>query len=368
MTDGRGRRPGELSGVDGVDLLSGDGGAPADGRRRRRGRQVLGICVLSIVVLLGLAVAGVYALTENIGNSVARVPNVFGPLTDTARPPAGQDVTFLLAGTDSRSLAPTTGTGATAPDFVYGAQRSDVLMVVRISADRTSASVVSIPRDSWVDIPGHGMNKVNAAFSYGGPSLMINTVENLTGLRIDHFGVIDFAGFQAMVDSVGGIDVRVAAATSSQGMDFNSGVNHLNGAQALVYVRQRHDLPQGDLDRTHREQNALRALLSKAASSGTLTNPAALYRLIDATSRAVSVDDTLSNGGLRSLVLELRGMRPSGVTFLNAPVRGLGMEGPQSVVYLDQARSAELWAALRGGTMSAYGAKYPTDLLAATPA
>jgi len=144
--------------------------------------------------------------------------------------------------------------------------------------------------------------------------------------------VIDFAGFQSMVDSVGGIDVGIAAATSNQGVDFRRGVNHLNSAQALAYVRQRYGLPNGDLDRAHRQQNALRALLAKAASSGTLSDPIALYDLLDATSRSVGVDDTLSNDSLRSLAFGLRGLRPSAITFLNAPVAGLGREGAQSVV------------------------------------
>ena len=205
-------------------------------------------------------------------------------------------------------------------------------MIARIEPDRTGASVVSIPRDSWVEIPGRGFNKINAAYSFGGPSLLIQTVEDLTALRIDHFAVIDFAGFQSMVDSVGGIDVAIAEATRNQGVDFRQGVNHLHGAQALAYVQQRYGLPNGDLDRAHRQQNALRALLAKAASSGTLSDPIALYDLLDATSRSVGVDDTLSNGGLRSLALDLRGLRPSAVTFLNAPVAGLGREGAQSVV------------------------------------
>ncbi|WP_433503763.1 LCP family protein [Pseudonocardia halophobica] len=174
-----------------------------------------------------------------------------------------------------------------------------------MAADGSTAAVTSIPRDSWVDIPGHGTNKINAAYAFGGSPLLIQMVENLTGVRVDHFGVIDFAGFQEMGDSVGGIDVRVAAATSNAGVDFHEGLNHLDGAQALAYVRQRYDLPGGDLDRAKRQQNALKALLTKAGDD--LSDPVGLYDLVDATSRTVSVDDTLTNGGLRDLALEMKG-------------------------------------------------------------
>ncbi|MHA6797158.1 LCP family protein [Pseudonocardia bannensis] len=265
-------------------------------------------------------------------------------------------------GTDSRSAEPTTGTDA-APDVEPGSQRSDVLMVAQISPERTNASVVSIPRDAWVEIPGRGMNTINAAYALGGPSLLIRTVENLTDLRIDHFAVIDFAGFESMVDSVGGIDVRVAAATSNHGVDFHQSLNHLDGAQALAYVRQRYNLPRGDLDRAQRQQNALRALLSRAVSGGALSDPAGLYDLLDATSRTVGVDDTLSNGGLRSLAFELIDLRPSAVAFMSAPVRGLGREGVQSVVCLDDLRAAELWSALRNGTPADYAQRHPADSL-----
>lgn len=239
-------------------------------------------------------------------------------------------------------------------------------MIARIEPDRTGASVVSIPRDSWVEIPGRGFNKINAAYSFGGPSLLIQTVEDLTALRIDHFAVIDFAGFQSMVDSVGGIDVAIAEATRNQGVDFRQGVNHLDGAQALAYVQQRYGLPNGDPDRAHRQQNALRALLAKAASSGTLSDPIALYDLLDATSRSVGVDDTLSNGGLRSLALDLGvcDRVPSRSSMPRWPVSVARARSPW--LYLDGSRSTDLWTALRAGRADGYADRYPADALGAT--
>ena len=325
--------------------------------------------MLGVVVLFLLAATGfaLYQLSNAVGDEVARVPNVFAPIPANQRPAALTATTFLIVGTDSRSPEPTTGTDAPA-GVNAGSQRSDVIMLASIAPDQNSAAVVSIPRDSWVDIPGRGKNKVNAAYAFGGPSLLTTTVEQLTGVRVDHFAVIDFAGFQAMVDAVGGIDVKVAATTASMGVTFTQGPNHLDGADALVYVRQRHGLPGGDLDRAHREQNALKALLSKAASSGALTNPLKLNSLLDATVRAVSVDDSLTNSGLRELALTVAGMRHSAVVFLNAPIAGFGREGAQDVDFLDATRSTTLWSAFRNGTTSEYAAIYPSDRLADVPA
>ncbi|MGQ0576499.1 MAG: LCP family protein [Pseudonocardia sp.] len=330
--------------------------------RRRRLLVALGALAGTLVVLVG----GVAALLGHLGGNVDRVPDVFGPLDKQARPADQPALTFLLVGTDSRAPDPTTGTDA-APDADEGSARSDVVMLAQLAPDRTTAAVVSIPRDTWVEIPGRGRDKINAAYAYGGPSLLVRTVEQLSGVRVDHFAVIDFAGFQAMVDAVDGIDVRVAAATGNEGVTFRAGTNHLDGAAALAYVRQRYDLPEGDLDRARRQQAALRALLARVASGGTLADPVALYRLLDATTRSVGVDDTLSDGGLREIAFGARGLRPSGVAFLSAPVRGLGWEGERSVVYLDEARAAPLWEALRAGTVDEYAAANPDATLGAEP-
>ncbi len=336
-------------------------GAPRRPRRLVR-RRTLVTAFLVILALAGVATAAGYLISEDISDNVKRVPGVFTGLDPATRPAPGKSLTFLLVGTDSRSAEPTTGTDAS-PGVDPGSVRSDVLMIARLNADRTAASVASIPRDSWVDIPGHGPDRINAAYAIGGPSLLVRTVENLTGVRFDHFAVIDFAGFRSMVDAVGGIDVAIDPATSGDGVSFQAGVNHLDGRAALAYVRQHEGLVGGDLIRAQREQNALRALVTRVAEQGTLTNPGGTYDLLDAVSRSVSVDDTLSNGGLRGLASTLNGLEPADISFVRAPVARQGWDGSHSVVYLDPGKSAQLWTALQVDRVASYAAAHPADTL-----
>ena len=193
--------------------------------------------------------------------------------------------------------------------------------------------------------------------SAGGPSLLIRTVEHLTDLRVDHFAVIDFAGFRSMVDAVGGIDVDLNSPPSGLG----HGPSHLDGAEAVLYVRDRSGAERGD--RARRQQNALRAILARAASNGPLADAVQRYDFLDSASRAVGVDDTLSNGGLRALGLKLSELGPEDVIFVRAPVAGVGQQGSQLVVRLDNARAQQLWTAVRGGAVSGYVQAHATDAL-----
>lgn len=350
------------------DLLNADGQPPeSSSARKRRGLRALIYVLVGVLILVLLAAAGVVLLTNQLGDQVHRYPSVFAGIDPSSRPAAKAGQTFLLVGTDSRSTAATTGSDATVPDFVFGAQRSDVMMVVTIADDGKSASVVSIPRDSWVNIPGHGMNKINAAFSFGGPPLAIQTVEELTRVRIDHFAVIDFAGFQQMTDAAGGIDVDVGTPSERDGVVVPAGPQHLNGAQALVYVRERKSLPGGDFDRVRREQNALRALVSTALSSGTLSSPTRAYDLVNTVTQHVGVDDSLTNTGLAELVYGLRDMRSQNIAYLTVPTTGTGMEGSQSVVYLDRQADQDLWSAVNTDTVEQWADARPDSRLGDTP-
>ena len=197
-----------------------DGGRPA--ATPRNGRRIVIFLAVLVVLLGGIGYAVASQLAQSVGNNVPRVPGVFGSLPAQDRPADQSATTFLIVGTDSRSPEPTTGTDGIG--VKPGSARSDVIMLASVAADRKSAAVVSIPRDSWVPIPGRGQNKINAAYAFGGPSLLTQTVENLTGVRVNHFAIVDFAGFQALVDSVGGIDVQVRQTTSDRGVTFRQGI------------------------------------------------------------------------------------------------------------------------------------------------
>ncbi|MCI0687523.1 MAG: LCP family protein [Sporichthyaceae bacterium] len=228
--------------------------------------------------------------------------------------------------------------------------------MVHLSADRERAYVISFPRDSWVEIPGHGRNKINAAFSLGGPTLYVRTMEQLTGIRIDHLAIIDWDGFIGLTNALGGIDVTIPQTVYDSANDrtWEAGQYHLNGTDALDYVRQRYGLPRGDFDRVQRQQNFLREIMHKTLSTGTLSNPLKLARVLDAVTKTVSVDDTLSNSELRGLALSLRSLRQRDVEFLTAPTLGTGMEGAASVVYLDEDRAERLFEAIKNDDVQGY--------------
>jgi LCP family protein required for cell wall assembly len=318
------------------------------------------ICLLTAVVSFGTASA--YFGSERLANQVHRYPHAFADVPEATRPPQTEALTILLVGSDSRAgTAPAGRAAVSAP----ASGRGDVLMLVRIDEGFTHATVVSFPRDSWVTVPGRGMAKINASFAFGGPSLAVRTIEGVTGIRVDHFAVIDFTGFQALTDAVGGIDVNVAAATTSGPLVLHAGRNHLDGRQALAYVRQRKGLPGGDLDRVRRHQSAIRALFAKAASDE-LLDPVRGHDFAVELTRWITVDDTLTNDQLRTIALRLSALGGGGITFLTAPVAGLGREGDQSVVYLHTARCAHLWRALADGDVESYVRTDPGSVLGHT--
>ena len=255
--------------------------------------------------------------------------------------------TFLLAGTDRRSDGLTTGEGAEGPTWLPGEQRSDAIMLAHLSEDGKNAYIVSIPRDSWVEIPGYGMNKVNAAFSFGGPSLYVQTIEQLTDTRIDHLAVVDWNGLIGLVDVLGGVTLTFDDETVARSRTWPAGTHTLNGEEVRDYVGERYRLPRGDFDRVERQQNVLRALGVQMIESGTLRDPGKAVSVAREATQLVTVDESLTIPRIVSLALSARGLRPDNVTYLTVPTNGVGFEGSQSVVYLDEAAQDGFWEAFR---------------------
>jgi LCP family protein required for cell wall assembly len=319
-------------------------------------------------VLAVAAATAVFVVQSRLAGQVHRVDGVFAGLDDRparAAGPAGRALNILVMGTDRRSAVPTTGSAAAAPEWVPGAQRTDTIMMLHIDADRRGASLISIPRDTWVYVPGFGMDKLNAAFSLAGPSLAVETIERMTGVRIDHLAVVDWAGLENITDALGGVTITVPRTVADPANDvvWTQGRHTLGGAEALLYVRQRYGLSNGDLDRIRRQQAYLLALMRSGLQRLGSHSPLGIYRLLDVVTRNITVDSGWSVGELRSLLLDLRDMHPSKVERLTVPVRGFGTEGSQSVVYLDWAADSRLWNAVHNDEVDAWTAAHPGSAL-----
>lgn len=333
---------------------------PADERRTNRsGARKALIGVLCVLLVLGVGGASaVWLFQRSLMNNIESLGDPFAGVTDRPVPTTSTDVpddaastiNFLVLGSDSRISAgdPT--------QWTYGAQRTDTIMLVQIPADRKHVYVMSIPRDSWVPIPDHGEAKINASFSYGGPPLLIQTVEDLTGVRIDHFVVTDFESFKNITDDLGGVVLDLKEDFTVDGVTIPAGEQQtLDGAQALKWVRERYSLPRGDFDRVQRQQAWMRAIAAKVRNSGVLTNPVQLTSLLTTLSSSISADDGLTSDVLLNLALDLRGLSTGDITFFTAPYSGTGRsDDGQSIVLLDDAALAPLMEAWRNDDLGAY--------------
>lgn len=248
---------------------------------------------------------------------------------------------YLLIGSDARA-------------GLAGA-RSDVIMLMHVPVDKHNITLVHFPRDLYVYIPGRGRNKINAAFAFGGAPLLVQTLQDMLGVKIDHVAMIGFEGFKRMTDAVGGVDVNVEEGGTIDGHVFVEGTMHLDGATALAFVRERKDLSQGDISRGRRQQAFLKALILKSISRETLGNPATLASFVDAATSNVVVDQALDIGQMRSELISMSGLRGGDVRFVTAPFTGFGRSPyGASIVLVDWTKLAELGAAIREDRLDGY--------------
>ncbi len=320
------------------------------------------IAFVSLIAVLVVAVAGFAFILNRSLSHVAKIPIA---IPEASRPTADSSkaLNILMLGADAGVSRNGKGTSiikdAASNSWPQGKYRSDATMFVHITADRKKAYVISIPRDSFVkvyDSTGtyRDNTKINAALSLYSPAGALSTVEHFTGLRINHLAMVDWDNFKDITDALGGVDISVNGAPAVK----------MNGTQALAYVRERHHLPHGDFDRVKRQQNFLREVMTKLASKGTLTNPIKLIKTVDAVTRSLAVDDNWSTGGMRSLALAMRNMRPGDITFLTIPTKGTASDPiAGSIVVVDKVKDAELFKAVTGDSLPEFLKANPRWLL-----
>ena len=322
----------------------------------RRSRRTWIIVVAAVVVLVvgagGAAALYLGSLAQRFDSGTEKIVEAFPE--ETLRPPeptgpAASAQNILLLGSDLRG-------DIDSIDDIAG-QRSDTMMVAHVSADRQNVTVMSIMRDSWVDIPGHGEAKINAALSYGGVPLAVQVVETLIGARIDHIAIVDFESFKGLTDAVGGVDVdnpKTFESTHLSGHTFPQGVVHMNGEEALAFARERYAFADGDYQRVRNQQIFMKAVISKVLSADTALNPGRLSEVIDAVAPYLTVDAGLTSGYAAQLGFELREVRQDDISFFTVPTLGTGTSADgQSIVLLDEAGIAEVQAAFRDDTLAA---------------
>jgi LCP family protein required for cell wall assembly len=329
--------------------------------RPRRLRRFLKVTGIVLVLLLAGFGGMAYGQWQRIADNISKV-SIAG-LPDNPAPAVPQAMNILLVGSDSRLSK-----GDAAKAWVPGEQRTDSMMLVHISKDRKNVDVVSIPRDSWVDIPDQGPGKINSAYAYGGPSRLVQTVKTLSPvLSVDHMVIMDFTGFKAMTDALGGVTITVPKATGDSKNWFPAGTYKMTGKQALGYVRQRHNLPNGDFDRMKRQQNWIRAVIKQAMSAETLTNPLKLNAFLNEATKSVTVDEHFSTGEMTDLALSLKSLSPSAMRFMTLPNLGVGWEGDQSIVRIDDVKSASLLSAMADDQVTQWLEVNKPELLEGTP-
>jgi LCP family protein required for cell wall assembly len=265
------------------------------------------VLALSLVIGLLLASAGIPGGALWLETSLHRSP----VLADyPGRPGSGRGTTWLLVGSDSRQGLTTERQRALATGGDVGNARTDTILLVHVPAfgDSTPTTMVSIPRDSYVPIPGYGRDKINAAFAIGGPVLLAQTVEQATGLRLDHYVEIGFSGFAGLVDALGGVTMCLDAPISDPlaGIDLSAGCQTLDGRDALGYVRTR-ATPRADLDRMVNQRRFMSALLHRAASPAVWLDPWRWYSVPHAAVDALTLDEGDHIWDLARLAWVLRG-------------------------------------------------------------
>lgn len=275
--------------------------------------------------------------------------------------PAGQAkaMNILVLGSDSRDTSSTAAAASAAG--TASNQRSDTLILVHIPASRSQLYGISLMRDLWVNIPGHGEAKINAALAYGGVPLVVQTVESLLQQRIDQVVMIDFAGFKGIVDALGGVEVDIkapfTAVRETSSYHFKAGSNTLDGTEALAFVRERYAFADGDYQRVRNQQLLLEAVLAKTFGPGTLLNPVVLRSVLESLAPYLNMVPGMDVVEAGRLAFSLREVQGSDIVAFTLPTAGTATStGGQSIVLPDLAAVEGIKAALSKDSLGDYAA------------
>jgi LCP family protein required for cell wall assembly len=320
---------------------------PEKGRRGRLLRRlllVMGIFVLLVALVVGGFVLFLSRKAESNLQREALLPGQ-GGTSAGASVPRSEGRNFLVIGSDARP-------GDTA-------SRSDVIIVAHVDRANSRVDLIHFPRDLYVPIPGRGRDKINAAYAYGGAPLLVETLQGLLGVRIDHVAKIDFEGFKRLTDAVGGVRVWAEEASSGTGnagpVVIEEGWNELDGTEALAFVRERYELSQGDISRGRRQQAFLKALMLETLQPEVVANPLRLNDVVDAATANTVLDEDFDTREILSQILSLRGVRGDDIHFVTAPWSGFGRSpAGASIVTVNEAGMRRLAKALRSDAMADY--------------
>ncbi|GAA2846562.1 LCP family protein [Paenarthrobacter ilicis] len=332
-------------------------------RRQKSGKKTTRNVLLGFaaVVLVAGIIGGAYIfnLAQTFNSGTTKIDAAFPE--ESTRPQKSQPVNgsapmnILVMGSDTRGTAEIDVDNQASTD-----QRADTLMLVHIPADRKNVYAVSLMRDLWVDIPGRGESKINAALAYGGVPLMVQTVESLFQQRIDHVAMVDFEGFKGLTDALGGVevDVKIPFAPNSgpmKGHYYAAGKQTFNGDEALAFVRERKSFSDGDYQRVRNQQAYLKSIISKTIAKETLTNPVTVSNMVSAVSPFISVDKGFDAGAIGSLAVGMKDLRANDTVMFTLPTLGTGTSADgQSIVVKDPTAISDIAAALSKDQLGAY--------------
>jgi len=307
--------------------------------------------VISLLAAANLAVLAVLWVIR-AGGDILATASTDAEVTGVLDQPGGDDLIFLLVGSDSR---------AGLDDKTHFARvaggRGDVIMLVRLSGSGSSSRTLSIPRDLWVEIPGRGANRINAAYSWGGPSLLVETIQKNLDVEVNHYVEVGFVGFAALIDQLGGIELAFpyAARDRQSGLDVAAGSQLLDGDTALAYARSRSyqehrngkwvSVDADDIGRTGRQREVVAAVLSKLKSPSSVTEAG---DIASALAEHMTIDSNLASASVAGLAWDFKGLLTKGMEGAALPVETRRIEG-KSVVVAVQPEADSMLAAFRSG-------------------